>query len=454
MVGFSLDFEEGGPQIEGIFMKRLGYIIEQIVDRDNMNEAFDAVIRGTQRKRTRAGRSIIRNREQVIDRLIDQIECDMYQIKGYKEFEVVEHGKVRVIQSVNYEDRVALHAIMSVVGKHIKRRLIRDTYAAIPERGILDGLNRIQKHLRDDPEGTKYCYKLDIKKFYQSVNQDFILYSLSRIFKDQRLLNTLTRIVRMIPEGLSIGFRPSQDLGNLLLSCFLDHYIKDKYGIKHYFRYCDDIVLLAATKEELSEMAKKVHYHIESIGLEVKNDERIFDVEECGIDFLGYVIRHDYVLVRKRIKKNFARRIKKVRSRRRRHELIASFYGIVKHCNANHLFYKLTGMSEREIRKFSDLDLKWEPADGKKRFDCSIVTIGDIVNVPIVIEDFETDIKTKEGEGRYLVLITESGVQKKFFTNSEEMKNLLDQMRERNMLPVETIIRKVTMGKITKYKFT
>lgn len=76
------------------------------------------------------------------------------------------------------------------------------------------------------------------------------------------------------------------------------------------------------------------------------------------------------------------------------------------------------------------------------------------MNVPIVIEDFETDIKTKEGEGRYLVLITENGVHKKFFTNSEEMKNLLDQMRERDMLPVETIIRKVAMGKITKYKFT
>ena len=106
-------------------MKRLGYIIEQIVDRDNMNEAFDAVLRGSQRKRTRAGRSLIRNREQVIDRLIDEIECDLYQIKGYREFEVVEHGKVRVIQSVNYEDRVALHAIMSVVGKHIKKRLIR-----------------------------------------------------------------------------------------------------------------------------------------------------------------------------------------------------------------------------------------------------------------------------------------------------------------------------------------
>lgn len=438
-------------------MKRLGYIIEQIVDRDNMNDAFDSVLQGTKRKRTRAGRRIIRNREKVIDRLIDQIECDLYQVKGYREFEVFEHGKVRTIQSVNYEDRVALHAIMSVVGKHIKKRLIRDTYAAIPQRGILDGLNRVQKHLRDDREGTKYCYKLDVKKFYQSVEQDFVLYSLNRIFKDKRLINTLSRIIKMFGTGLSIGLRTSQDLGNLLLSCFLDHYIKDRYGVKHYFRYCDDIVILAGTKEELQEIAKKVHYHIESIGLEVKNNECIFDVEERGIDFLGYVIRHDYVLVRKRIKKNFARRIKKIRSRKRRHELIASFYGIVKHCNANHLFKTLTGMSEREIKKFGDLGLKWVPADGKKRFDCRATRIKDIVNIPIVIEDFEVDVTTKEGEHRHLVFFSERDhpeIKKKFFTNSEEMKNLLDQMRENNMLPVETTIKSVSLGNIDKYKFT
>ena len=134
-------------------MKRLGYIIEQIVDRDNMNDAFDRVMKGRKRKRSHAGRRIIRNRDLIIDALIDRIECDMYNIRGYKEFEVVEHGKVRQIQSVPLEDRIALHAIMSVVGKHIKKRLIRDTYAAIPGRGMHDGLSRVRKALTEDLKG-------------------------------------------------------------------------------------------------------------------------------------------------------------------------------------------------------------------------------------------------------------------------------------------------------------
>lgn len=431
-------------------MKRSGYIIEEIIEKDNMESAFDRVMRGS-KKKTRAGRRTMRNREIIISRLTDQIECDMYSIKGYREFSVKEHEKVRTIQSVSYEDRIALHAIMAIVGKHIKKRLIRDTFAAIPGRGMHDGLNRLRKVLRDDPEGTKYCYKADIHKFYQSIKQEFVLYALSRIFKDKRLLNTMARIIHALDSGLSIGMRPSQDLGNLLLSVFLDHFLKDKYGVKYYSRYCDDIVILGSTKEELARIAEKVHFHIESIGLEIKNNERIFDVEECGIDYLGYVIRHDYVLLRKRIKKRFARKIKTVRSKRRRQELIAAFFGYAKHANCNNLFYKLTGI---EMKKFSDLNVKWEPSDGKKRFDCQIVPISDITNVPVIVSDFETDIKTKEGEGRYLVLIEVDKTQKKFFTNSEEMKSILDQIREKGELPFETIIKKVSLGKITKYKFT
>lgn len=445
--------EEGGAQIEGMRMKRLGYIIEQIVDKDNMNEAFDRVMRGTKRKRSRAGRRIIKNRKLIIEQMTDKIECDMYSIKGYQEFEVVEHGKLRQIQSVPLEDRIALHAIMSVVGGHIQKRLIRDTYAAIPRRGMHDGLKRINRALEEDPEGTKYCYKIDIKKFYQSIKQDYLIWILHRMFKDKRLLNTLERIIRVMDNGLSIGMRPSQDFGNLLLGDYLDHYIKDCYGVKYYYRYCDDIVILAGSKDELKPIAEKVHEHIESIELTIKENEQVFPVESRGIDFLGYVIRHSHVRVRKHIKQRFARKIKEVKSKRRRQELIASFYGFAKHADCNNLFLKLTGIT---MKSFSDFGVKWEPKDGKKRFEGLLVAIGDITNVPVVVLDFETDITTKQGEGRYLIHIEMDGVKKKFFTNSEEMKSILDQIRELpDGLPFETIIKRKVVGKgITKYEFT
>lgn len=115
----------------------------------------------------------------------------------------------------------------------------------------------------------------------------------------------------------------------------------------------------------------------------------MFPVEE-GIDFLGYVIRPDYVRLRKRIKQKFARKMHEVKSRKRRRELIASFYGMTKHADCNKLFKKLTG---KEMRSFKDLNVAYKPEDGKKRFPGVVVSIRELVNLPIVVKDFETGIK-------------------------------------------------------------
>ena len=88
----------------------------------------------------------------------------------------------------------------------------------------------------------------------------------------------------------------SQGAGNLLLSVFLDHYLKDKYGVRYYYRYCDDGLVLGKTKAELWKIRDVIHRQMGKIDLEIKPNERVFPVEE-GIDFLGYVIRPDYVAI-------------------------------------------------------------------------------------------------------------------------------------------------------------
>lgn len=50
------------------------------------------------------------------------------------------------------------------------------------------------------------------------------MYCVNRIFKDQKLIVMLDNFVRLMPEGISIGLRSSQGLGNLLLSVYLDHF--------------------------------------------------------------------------------------------------------------------------------------------------------------------------------------------------------------------------------------
>lgn len=433
-------------------MRREGYIVEEIIEYSNMSESFNKVLRGTKRKTCRQGRALLARREDVILELTEQIAAGTYRVKDYREREIVEGGKKRRIQVLTMKDRIAAHAIMSVVDKHLRKRFIRTTSASIKERGMHDLMSYIRRDIRENPEETRYCYKFDITKFYESVKQDFVMYCVRRVFKDEKLIAMLDGFVQMMPEGLSIGLRSSQGLGNLLLSVYLDHYLKDKYGIRYYYRYCDDGVVLAGTKAELWAIRDLIHNCIEQIDLEVKTNERVFPIED-GIDFLGYVIRPDSVRIRKRIKQKFARKMSEIKSRKRRRELVASFYGMAKHADCNMLFNKLTGKS---MKSFKDLKVAYKPEDGKKRFPGTVVSIRELVNLPIVVIDFETGIRTEHGEDRCLVAIQQNGEPKKFFTDSEEMKNILAQIREMpDGFPFETIIKAETYGKgRTKYVFS
>lgn len=436
-------------------MRREGHIIEEIVEYSNMAESFDQVLSGTKRKKSHQGRYLLAHREEVIKELSERIASGTFHVteKDIEEKDIIEAGKLRHIQFFKkLKNSIAVHAIMSVVDKHLKKRFIRTTSASIKNRGMHDLMKYIRRDMQKDPEGTRFCYKFDISKFYESVNQNFVMYSVHRVFKDKKLIAMLDNFVRIIPQGISIGLRSSQGLGNLLLSVYLDHYLKDRYGVRHFYRYCDDGVVLGKSKAELWEIRDAVHEQLEQIDLKVKANERVFPVDE-GIDFLGYVIYPDHVLLRKRIKQKFARKMHEVKSKKRRRVLIASFYGMAKHADCIMLFNNLTG---KEMKSFKDLNVAYKPEDGKKRFAGAVVSIRELVNLPIVVKDFEVGVKTSQGEDRCVVSIEHNGEPKKFFTNSEEMKNILQQVSEMpDGFPFETTIKAETFGKgRTKYIFT
>ena len=195
--------------------------MEEIADYSNMAESFNQVLRGSKRKKSRQGRYLLAHREEVLQELTGKIKTGTFTVKDYREREIVEGGKMRRIQILTMKDRIAVHAIMAVVDRHLKKRFIRTTSASIKNRGMHDLMEYIRRDMKEDPEGTRYCYKFDISKFYESVGQDFVMYCVRRVFKDKKLIAMLDNFVRLMPQGISIGLRSSQGLGNLLLSVFL-----------------------------------------------------------------------------------------------------------------------------------------------------------------------------------------------------------------------------------------
>ena len=434
-------------------MHREGYIMQEVTSYGNMSEAFDRVLRGKKRKKCRQGRYLLAHREEVIAELTAKLADGSFRLGSYHERIICENDKVRHLQILSMYDRIAVYAVMNVVDQYLHRRYIRTTGASIKKRGTHDLRKCMQLDMDNDPEGTRYCYKFDVKHFYDNTKPEFVMWCFRRVFKDKTLLSLLDHFLHLLPEGISFGLRSSQASGNLLLSVFLDHFLKDKYGIKYFYRYCDDGVVLCGHKQENWLARNIVHEQIGEIDLEIKKNERVFPSAQ-GIDFLGYVtFNGSYSLLRKRVKKKYARKLHKVKSRKRRRELIGSFYGMAKHACCRNLFYKLTG---KKMKSFKDLNVAYKPEDGKKRFAGAVVSIRELVNIPIIVKDFETGIKTEQGEDRCIVSIEMNGEARKFFTNSEEMKNILAQIKEvPDGFPFETTIKTEVFGKgRTKYVFS
>ena len=479
-------------------MKRIGKnknIIEDIVAYENISNSIDAVLRGRRRKRTRTGRHILKHRDEIIAQLADEIRSGTFELGPYREKQVSDGPKVRTVQSVSMVKRIACHAIMNIVERNIFPRYIRTTAASIPNRGVHDLLKYIQKDMKLYPDEMKYFYQGDIRKFYESIDQDLMMECLRKIFKDPTLLTVLEKMVRMMPSGLSIGLRSSQGFGNVLLSMYLDHYIKDLYGVKHFYRYCDDLVVFGPSKDYLWKVRDIIHSRADSCGLSIKSSEQIRPVR-LGLDFLGYVIYSDHTLLRKRNKKKAASRLHRIKSARRRQEITASLYGQCKHANCRNLFYRITGTTMEQYKRLSELGIKPKFNDGKKRFDCREIKLSELPeNTEIVIIDFEEGMITKplkeeynrkvneqkallesyrlrgipppadflypdqieRPAGKYLVygkMKTDFGQDQevKFFTGDQENKSILDQLKEQGLLGMTICtIKTVRFKGLTRY---
>lgn len=430
-------------------MKRKGYIIEEIITDENLYDAFYYVLRG-RRGKTESGRRLMKNREKVIANIRRSIADGSYGPSSYHEFQICENGKTRTIQSVSKYDRIALNAIMRVVEQHLNRTFIADSASSIKGRGCHYLHKRIRHAIMSQPE-SRYVYKCDIHHYYDSIPQEAVMEVFKRRFKDARLIAILERCVKLLPHGISIGLRPSQVLGNLYLDYHLDHVLKDNEGVDNYRRYCDDEETRADSYYELTRRARIMHSRVEAAGLTIKPSEQMWSLDDRPLDFLGWVTYGDgRVRVRKHIKQRFARRWGRVKSKRRKRELIGSFYGIAKHAQARHLFKTITGYN---MKDYKDLGFKYVTADGKKQFDVRLYQISELNNESIIVKDFEVDVPTSQGDNRTLVLFqSETLGDGKFFTSSKELRAALEFAASGNEIPFRATIKKKEIGK-NKFKF-
>ena len=297
-------------------MKRYGNLYEKICDLDNLKLAHKNAQKG--KGWYKEVKEINTNPEYYLKKLQDMLLNKTYKTSEYETFIKHDTGKDRKIYKLPYyPDRIAQWAILQVIEPILVKNFITDTYSAIPGRGIHKALHRIEKAIQTDVKGTQYCLKIDAKKYYPSINHEILKNKYRKLFKDKDLIWLLDEIIDSTPgdTGIPIGNYISQYSGNFYFSSF-DHWIKEEKHIKYYFRYMDDIVILAESKEKLHQLRKEIDVYFKTkLKLKIKENWQVFPTFVRGIDYVGYRTFLNYKLLRKSTCKNFKSKMNKIRNK-------------------------------------------------------------------------------------------------------------------------------------------
>jgi retron-type reverse transcriptase len=281
-------------------MKREGYLMARIADPDNLRLAFWKARKG--KSHSPSVEHFRGNLDSNLLSLRDELLSGDVCVGDYHYFTITD-PKERLICAASFRERVLHHAIMNVCHDSFERFQIYDSYATRQGKGQYAALERTKVY----SHRYRWFCKMDVRKFFESIDQDTLLAQLGRRFKDPLLLSLFAQIIgsyeHQAGKGVPIGNLTSQYFANFYLG-YADHFAKEVLHQATYVRYMDDVVMWHDCKDVLIRRAADFDAYIAS---ELHMQLKPMCINSCsrGIPMLGYVVFPHRVRLNKASKKRF-----------------------------------------------------------------------------------------------------------------------------------------------------
>jgi retron-type reverse transcriptase len=196
-----------------------------------------------------------------------ELNYQIYRPRPLKTF-ILRDPKTRKISKSDFRDRVVHHALIRVIEPIFDKSFIYDSCANRKNKGNLFAVKRFYKFVKKVSRNGKingwlntnqikgYCFKADIKHYFQEVNHEILLKIIRRKIKDEKVIWLIKQILdnnvqdNPIGKGMPLGNLTSQFFANVYLN-ELDKFVKHELKAKFYIRYVDDFVLLNSSREKL-----------------------------------------------------------------------------------------------------------------------------------------------------------------------------------------------------------
>jgi len=200
---------------------------------------------------------------------------------------IVEYGKDRVIsKSPFFPDQIVHWLVVGQLKPLIMRGMEKGVCGSVPGRGAEEVKRLVRGWIIHDRKDTKWCLKIDIHHYYQSIDRSILLKKVERVVKDPEFLVLVGKLIGGPGVGIPIGTYWSQWLANFYLQSF-DHFVHEKLGISHEVRYVDDVVVFSPNRRQLMAVQKEMAAFLAKEGLEMKPNWSVFRTSERDVDFVG-----------------------------------------------------------------------------------------------------------------------------------------------------------------------
>ena len=258
-----------------------------------------------------------------------ELGAGTYRPGPYRTFWIAD-PKRRLISAAPFRDRVVHHALINVIEPVFEPRFAFHSYACRRHKGTHRALRQFVAWART----TRYVLKMDIHKFFPTIDHAILERLLRRRLKDPRVLGLCDAIIdgsnaqepttRYFPgddlltplsrrRGIPIGNLTSQFFGNVYLDP-LDHFISERLRLRRYLRYADDFccfhddkAVLTAARAAVTEFLGGLRQHLND------GKSRIRQVKE-GIEFLGFVTRPEQLRLNQTAIRRQRRRLRRLRA--------------------------------------------------------------------------------------------------------------------------------------------
>lgn len=309
---------------------------------------FDALDKVNKSKNRKTAEGILYNKDKILNTyiLMSELENDTYEVSPYSEFTIYE-PKERVIFAPAHRDKIVQIALNNVLKPVFYPLFIKDSCGSIDGKGTHYAADKIQHNMRAAKRTWgkwAYTLKLDIKKFFYSIDREVLKSLFYKYLNDERILELLCKITDsasiMGDTGIPLGNTISQLSSNIYLN-EMDQYLKRQHSLRYYVRYMDDVIIQVENKEKAREVLEDAsRFAEEKLRLQLnQNKSQYYPIDNC-VNAIGYKIWPTHKKLRVRSKETAKNILKTEKDPEKMENRLASWMGSAKKANSYNFIKK------------------------------------------------------------------------------------------------------------------